>query len=90
MAFAEDFAVYFTDFAQAVTVGGVSTHGIFDNASLAALGLVAGTNPVLVVKTASVPAVAQGDAVVIGATSYTVSGIKPDGTGITTLELEAV
>lgn len=88
MAFSEDLSSFFVDFGVTVTVGGVSVRGIFDNAFIQALGI-SGTGPVLIVKTASVPSVAQGDAVVISAVNYTVAEIKPDGSGITVLELDA-
>lgn len=88
MAFSEDLSSFFVDFCVTVTVGGVSVRGIFDNAFIQALGI-SGTGPVLIVKTASVPSVAQGDAVVISEVNYTVAEIKPDGSGITVLELDA-
>ena len=78
---------FFTDFAIDVTVNGVSARGIFDNGFAAAFGgMVDGTSPVLHLLSA-VP-VSRGDAVIISGASYTVTGIEPDGTGVTQLRLD--
>ena len=86
MAFTEDLAPYFADFGIDATVGGVSVRGIFDSAYAAALGL-AGTRPMLLVASADVPTVAEGDAVTIGAAGYTVESVRPDGAGMVQLFL---
>lgn len=89
MAFVENFDAFFTDFGISATVGGVSCVGIFDKAYALALGFAAGTSPVLIVQAADVPAVAQDAAVVIGAASYTVTDVEPDGTGLVLLKLDS-
>lgn len=86
MAFTEDLAPYFADFGIDATVGGVSVRGIFDAAYAAPLGM-ASSAPALTISAAAAPAVAEGDAVVIGATSYAVTAVEPDGTGMTLLRL---
>ena len=90
MPFTEDMTAFFStaEFATAATVGGVAVNGIFDNAYAMAMGFVAGTSPALLVASASVPSAAVGDAVTLGAVSYTVAGVEPDGTGVTLLRLQ--
>ena len=85
--FIELYSAYFSDFAVPATVAGVATKGIFDKAYQESFGIVAGNNPVLVVKTSDVNA-AEGDQVVVDSNTYIVSGVEPDGTGITILQLE--
>lgn len=89
--FAEDLSTYFdvsNGFAEAATVSGQTVPVIFDNAYAGALGgLVESTGPQCIAKTADVAGVVQGAAIVIGGTAYTVTGVQPDGTGITTLQL---
>lgn len=88
--FTEDLAAFFntSDFASGATVGGVAVNGIFDNEYATALGFTAGSSPVLLVASASVPSVAVGNAVVVGAVSYTVAAVEPDGAGVTLLRLQ--
>ena len=82
-----DPAAFFTDFAIDVTVNGVAARGIFDNGFASGFsGMVDGTSPVLHMLSA-VP-VARGDTVIISAASYTVTGVEPDGTGVTQLRLD--
>lgn len=68
-------------------VDGVAVNGIFDNAYGDAFGM-AGTVPVLSIASDEVPLVAYGDAVVIGADTYTITKVEPDGTGMTRLILQ--
>ena len=82
----ETLPAYFADFGLSATVGGVSVQGIFDAAYTDPLGM-AGNQPQLTVSTADLPAVAVGQSVSVNATAYTVTGIEPDGTGISTLQL---
>lgn len=82
----ETLDAYFADFGTTATVNGVSVQAIFDAAYADPLGM-AGNTPQLTVATADLPAVAVGQAVTVNSTSYTVVGIEPDGTGITTLQL---
>ena len=80
---------FFTDFAIDVTVNGMPARGIFDNGFASGFGgMVDGTSPVLHLLSA-VP-VARGDTVIISAASYTVTGVEPDGTGVTQLRLDKV
>jgi hypothetical protein len=87
MAFTESLDAYFLDFGIVATVGGVVVEAIFDNQFATSLGFAAGTSPILLVQSAAVPLVALGTAVTIGAASYTVTAIEPDGTGLTLLRL---
>lgn len=62
---------------------------IFDNAYQSALGgLVESSGPQCIGRTSDLAAAVQGVSIVIGGTSYRVRGNQPDGTGVTTLELE--
>jgi len=88
MAFTETFAPFMADFAVDATVAGVGVLGIFDDAYQDVLGLVAGTTPVFLLPTASVGSATLGSSVVIGAASYTIARIEPDGTGLTRLVLQ--
>jgi len=87
MDFASDLSLFFTDFAIDVTVAGMPARGIFDNGFANAFsGMIDGTSPVLHLLS-SVP-VSRGDTVIISAASYIVTGVQPDGTGVTQLRLE--
>lgn len=91
MAFAEDLSPFFatSDFAVAATLQGVPVTGIFDAEYIEPLGnLVEGRQPVFLAELATMPAVAQTQTLVIGATTYTVRGVEPDGTGVVLLRLE--
>jgi hypothetical protein len=93
MAFTEDLTVFFNpaDFAVAALYNGaITVNGIFYAEYVEALGanVVAGTGPVFQCAAADLPAIAQGDTLVIGATTYKVVGIEPDGTGLLLLKLE--
>lgn len=89
--FAEDLAPFFDTvggFAAAyVFNGNLSVACIFDNVYLDALG-VAGTSPRLVGSTAALATIVRGHTVVVASVTYTVVNVEPDGTGITTLQLE--
>lgn len=84
MNFAE--AAFFADFGADATLNGAPVRGIFDNAYGESFGLVASSSPVF--RLPSSIAVATGQTLVIAATTYTVAGIEPDGTGLTLLRLE--
>lgn len=86
---AADIPLMLSDFAIPVTVGGVAMLALMDDEYAAALGLVAGSAPALLVPTANVPAVAIGAAVVANATNYSVVGLQADGAGLMRLILEA-
>jgi hypothetical protein len=91
MPFAEDLTPFFavSDFGTAATysVGSATVNGIFDKAYADPLGLVEGTAPVFVCRTADVPTAAHGQTFTINAVAYTVCGVEPDGTGVTLLRL---
>lgn len=97
MAFAEDLTVFFADFGVTATPNaGAAVTVIFDRAHVETLGgVISGTQPVALVASADVSAwVPNSTTVVIsGAASgngtYTVRDIQPDGTGLSTLILEA-
>jgi hypothetical protein len=94
---ADDRLIMLSDFGVTATytpVGGVETSivGIFDNAyeAVDAGGNVpvALTQPHFTCRTADVPNAADGDALVVNATSYIVRVVMQDGTGISDLLLE--
>lgn len=92
MALSEDLSVFFStsDFAVAATLQGVAVDGILDETYLEPLGnLVEGRSPVFTCAAADVPAVAHGQTLVVGARTFKVRGVEPDGTGIVRLRLEA-
>lgn len=88
----EDLAPFFSDFAVPARVGGVNVRAIFDNGSatadIASLGM-ATRSPTLMLRTASVPASPVGQQVVVCGRAYTIAEHQPDGTGVSTLVLEA-
>ena len=98
---AADRAIFFDtdDFGSAATYtpsgGAASTvNGIFDREYFAADS--GGTvdfaieQPRFVCRTADVSAAAEGDALVVNSTNYLIKVVEADGTGVTTLVLEAV
>jgi len=87
MAFAEALPAYFVDFGATATKSGVSVPGIFDAAYADAFDMVAGVGPVFRCQTAS--AIAAGNTLVINGTSYTVTVVEADGTGMTLCRLES-
>jgi hypothetical protein len=82
----ETLNAFFSDFASTATVGGVTVEALWDAAYTDPLGM-AGNQPQLIVASEDLPSVAVGQAVTVNAVNYTVTGIEPDGTGITTLIL---
>ena len=89
--FVEDLSVFFdtaSGFAQSATVDGDTFPVIFDNGYQSALGgMMESTGPICQAKTADVASVVQGATISIGGTDYVVTGVQPDGTGLTTLQL---
>jgi len=85
---ADDFDAFTADFGVDVVVGGVPQRGIFDEAYAEAFGMVSGSRPMLVVLTS--PQAVKGATVSVAGKNYTVAEPQPDGTGVTTLQLEAV
>lgn len=87
--FVEDLSPFFGDFGVAATLQGVAVTGIFDEEYVEPIGnLVEGKAPVFTCASASVPAVAQGQTLVIGARTFKVRGVEPAGTGLVLLRLE--
>ncbi len=93
-------AIFFSsnDFGSAATYtpsgGSASTiNGIFDkDYALAAIGDgvgVGSNDPRFICRTSDVSSATNGDAIVVNSVTYTVRNVEDDGTGITTLELEA-
>jgi len=75
--------------AVAILSGWVEVPVIFDKAYQGVLGGLAESNgPQASALSADVCSLAQGDPVVINNTTYKVTTVQPDGTGITLLELE--
>ena len=72
---------------------GASINGVFDNGDGlidlgGRVGVTAG-NPQFVCRTSDVSSAAEGDALVTGSVDYTIRDVIDDGTGMTTLMLEA-
>lgn len=88
--FTEDLPLYFADFGVDATLNGGAVRGVFDNAyALGSVGVgMAGTQPVFTLATASVGADPVGQALLVGADTYTVAAHEPDGTGLSRLLLE--
>ena len=88
---AADRTAMLADYGSTVTKADASTFtGIFDNDFLAVdldESEVESTEPTLLARTADVSGLAHGDSLTIGAVSYTVRGIQPDGTGMTQIML---
>lgn len=96
MPFAEDLTVFFSDFGVTATpTVGAAITVIFDRAFLSSLG-VESTGPVCVARTADVAALAHGSDLTVTGTPggtddgvYEITGIQPDGTGISVLQLRS-
>lgn len=80
------------EFATAVTYDGGTINGIFDNETIpvdaGGFTQVHQEQPRLTCRTTDVPSIAEGDAMMISATNYTVRAWIHDGTGVTTIQLE--
>ena len=75
-------------FANATAViSGVSRSVLFDNGYAELLG-VAGTGPSILGVGSELSAATQGGSLTVNGTSYTVTSIEPDGTGLTRLRLQ--
>ena len=82
----EHIAAYLDLLGQSVTVAGSTVLGVLDEEYGEAFG-VGSASPVLTCASADVSTVTQGAAVTVGAVSYTVRAIEPDGQGVTVLRL---
>ncbi len=90
MPFAEDLSVFLQtqDFATAATYQGSATvNGIFDNQYFEGMNF-QGSAPVFMCRTADVASAAHGQTLAVGADTYKIVGVEPDGTGITLMRLE--
>jgi len=94
LPFANDltFILDVDDFATAVTYGGGTINGIFDNETVPvdAGGFVPvhEEQPRLTCRTADVPSITYDQTMVIGAVTYKVKAWVHDGTGVTVVQLE--
>ena len=91
MAFTEDLTVFFNedDFAVAATLNGAAVSGILEDDYVEPLGnVVEGRSPVWMCSAAAIPSVAHGQTLVVGARTFKVRGVEPDGSGIVLLRLE--
>lgn len=89
----EDLSVFLADFGVSVTPeAGSAFTGIFDAAYLASMGVVESSGPVLVVRSQDVigNGIEQESILTISGADYIVTGVQPDGTGVTTLQLRGV
>lgn len=88
-----DLDLFISDWKEEVQpiVNGQPVDGVFDEPFTTASplsGQIEASAPTLTLKTAAVPAgTAHGSPVVVRDTSYTVAGIQPDGSGLTSLIL---
>jgi hypothetical protein len=88
MAFIEDLAPFFAEFSVPATLGAASIRVIFDKAYIGVLmGMVESTGPCCLAMDNDIPNVKQGASITVNGKAYLVTGVEPDGTGITTLQL---
>lgn len=89
--FSEDLSAFFSisEFAQSASLGGAPVAGILDLAPVMAFEVMGGVAPQFVLASASVPADPRGLSLIVGSSTYTVRDFTADGTGVTTLQLEA-
>lgn len=87
MAMTEHLPGFFADFGTVATIGAASVTGILDIPTAEAFGVL-GTDPTFTCAAAGVSGIAAGQALTINAVGYTVTAVKPDGTGITVLVLD--
>lgn len=91
---ADDFAAILNvnEFAVAVTYGGATINGIFDNETIpidaGGYAQVHQEQPRLICRTSDVPSIAEGDTMVISGTTYVIRAWIHDGTGGTVIQLE--
>lgn len=69
-------------------VDGVTVNGILGTEYDEAFAVIAGTAVTLSCAAADVTSAVQGDTVTIGATSYTITRVRADGTGWTVFDLQ--
>ena len=78
---------YMEDFGTTATIGAASVMGVFDSATVAEFGIL-GSAPKFLCKASDVPGITFGQAVTIESVGYTVTEVKPDGTGLIELILD--
>lgn len=92
LGFEEDLSPFFAEqeFAEPATVAGITLSAIFDDGYQEDVEI-EGVKPQLTCQSADLPpGLADGDAVTAAGKSYTVAGIRPDGSGVTFIDLEYV
>jgi len=91
MPFAEDLSPFFNpaEFASSATLGAVAVVGVLLKTPADAFGVLGGTGIEFQLPTASVPADPRALALVVGVEAFTVRDFTADGTGVSTLQLEA-
>ena len=90
MSLITDIEAFFTDSGVAATFKGTAISVVFDNAYKvidALTGGIASSAPQAICKSADVAAAVPGDTLIIGSTTYYVTEVEPDGSGITVLTL---
>jgi len=79
-----------SDFGQAVTINGTSVTAIFDDKFLMIDEMtmnIESSEPQIECRTSDVSGFSNGAMVVIGTTTYYITTLEPDGTGLTTITL---
>ena len=89
MPFTEDLAPFFADFAVSAVLGAAPVLGILLKTPRDAFDALGGTGIEFQLPTTSVPPEPRGVALVVGVEAFTVRDFTHDGTGISTLQLEA-
>ena len=85
----DDISMYMQDFSVTATLNGSALVGIFDNASVSVLTMLGGSNPIFQCAEADLGSVdPRGQTLVVNSISYIVRENKPDGNGMTQLELD--
>ena len=88
MAFAEDLAPFFTDFAVPCAVNGVQVRAIFERPYADPFGgQVDATSPTLLAPSADLAGVERDSLITVDGQAYRVTTAQPDGTGLTLLTL---
>ena len=88
MAFLENLAPYFLDFAEDITLAGTEGVGIFDNAYVSPLDVVASVSPAVTIRQADFGTNLIGADALVRGVDYVIVGVEPDGTGIAVVRLE--
>ena len=91
MAFTEDLTAFFRteDFAVSATYAGSTIKVIFEAPYYESIsGVVEGTQPTALCRTADVSGARHGDNFAVGSTTYKIVGVEPDGSGVTRLRLQ--